>query len=300
MTQKFAPKVSKSASLIRTEDEPQSLPGFVAIGERMARGIRAIIADHCSYFPLVTSQPIKRMTYSEWCTTQNVVAGVSRFKIKPLRSTMLIVMPSSLVAQMVDGFYGGEGGLAIKRVELSKAEMRFVERLSETLVDVIAAAWVDVVSLTPSLVSVETDIAQLCLVKEADQVIVQSIRIVGAPFGSVDVDCVYPAAALRSVKSLSASQDDENAAAVDLKWQGRMRDTLMQVHLPIRTIFARTELPLTRLLQLHTGDMIPICLPNRIPVTIGGFTFAEATVGESNGRASIRIEKLEQGLISNG
>ena len=61
---------------------------------------------------------------------------------------------------------------------------------------------------------------------------------------------------------------------------------------------ASEELPLGRLLNLKAGDVIPICLPSHIPVTVAGRLFAQGTVGEANGRAAICIEKIEQGSLT--
>jgi flagellar motor switch protein FliM len=291
-------KSTESTSLIRGDGEAQVLPGLVPIGDRTARGIRTKVTEFCPFFPHIAPENAEWMTFAEWRARQFEISVTAKFKIRPLKGQMLIVIPIRLVSQLVDCFYGGDGSNANERAELSKAEICFVERMGDSLVDVIAAAWADVTALTPSLVGIETDMSQLAFLKDADQVIAQTLTLTGNPFGTVRIDCVYPAAALRSVKALSENRSGEEPNALDTIWRERMRDAMMQVSLPVRTIFARTELPLTRLLSLQTGDLIPICLPNRIPMTVGGLTFAEATVGESNGRASIRIEKLEQGFAS--
>ncbi len=289
----------KAAALVRADNDTQALPGFSVIGDRMVRGVRTMITEICHANPQIRLEPIGRMTFGDWRAQRLVAAGLCRFKIKPLKGQLLIVMPAKLIAQLVDCYYGGEGAADNERLELSKAECRFVERIGETLTSVISAAWSDISALTPDFVGIETDMAQISFVKDADRIIVQTLTLSGVPFGPFGIDCIYPAAALRSVKALSENRSGEDPVACDTIWQERLREAMMQVSLPVRTIFARTELPLTKLLSLQAGDMIPICLPNRIPVTVCGFTFAEATVGESNGRASIRIEKLEQGLARN-
>ena len=76
-------------------------------------------------------------------------------------------------------------------------------------------------------------------------------------------------------------------------------DAVMQVHLPVRSIFARPQVPLAKLLSLRAGDVIPVCLPDFLPVTVAGRQFAHGTVGEAGGRAAIKInsiESLQKGL----
>jgi flagellar motor switch protein FliM len=294
------PKSAKIVSLVRKNEVTEDFFGLVSIGERMARGLRTAIASLSSTLPNVVAEPIVRLTFAEWRAKQVVNVGICRFKVNPLKGFMLIALPPQLVAQMVDTFYGGAGEIQTDRTSLSKAEIRFLERVGALLVEVIAGAWSDICPISPLLVNVETEVTQLSFVKDDEQIIVLPFAVSGAAFGSITIECIHPVASLRAIKALSSVPTGESARAVDSEWSDRLRDATMQVSFPLRTVFARTELPLTRLLSLQIGDLIPICLPSRIPVTVGGRVFAHASVGESNGRASIRIENLEQGLTAHG
>ena len=46
-------------------------------------------------------------------------------------------------------------------------------------------------------------------------------------------------------------------------------------------------------MDLKPGDVIPISFGTDVPVHIGGMPLGMGTVGTSNGRAAIRITKLE-------
>ncbi len=294
---KPATEGSRPASLVREAKAPQGHPGMARVGERMARGVRMLITNVSPAFPTVAAQPARIMTFREWRAEQAPLTAACRFGIAPLKGAALAVIPPKLVAQLVDCFYGGAGEVAFDRGELSKGEQRFLERMGEMLIEVITAAWADNCQLTPSLLGIETETAHLSLVKDDELVVVQALTLTGAPFGNAVIEFVYGEASLRPVKGLSDPSGQEETPSVDVLWRNRVQDAVLQVRLPVRTIFARTELPLTRLLSLKAGDTIPICLPTRVPVTIGGRNFAEGTVGESNGRASIRIEKLEEGTF---
>ena len=51
------------------------------------------------------------------------------------------------------------------------------------------------------------------------------------------------------------------------------------------------------LLALRPGDVIPISLPQHIPLTVAGRLFAHGTLGEADGRAAIRISRIEPHLL---
>lgn len=295
---KSANSDAPSASLVRPADEQPGFPGLVRIGEKMARGMKALFATFGTGNPVITAGPLQTIAFGEWRASQAALAGICRFRLKPIKGSTLMVFPPQLIGQLVDGYYGGTGDVRVDRPELTGAEERFLTRLGAMFIELFSASWAEVAPLTPELAATETDLAHVALVKETDLVVIQPLMIKGAPFGSTQIDIIYPAAALRPFTALSEAGERESATPVDSVWQERIAEAVMQVRLPVRTIFARTELPLTRLLTLQVGDLIPICLPNRIPLTVAGRYFAEGTVGDANGRAAIRIEKIEQGLIA--
>ena len=69
---------------------------------------------------------------------------------------------------------------------------------------------------------------------------------------------------------------------------------MLNVHLPVRSVIARPEISLETLFRLSPGDIIPIILPQTVPVIANGRVLARGSIGEANGRAAIRIEQLEE------
>jgi flagellar motor switch protein FliM len=295
-----SPLEAQSASLVRPVEDAQGFPGLTPIGELLARGCQSLIAGFGIGNPIVSSQGATLKTFNDWRAGQHQPVGVCKYNIKPMSGMMMAALPTAFISQLVDGFYGGTGEAKAARAELSGAEARFLERLGAMLIETLTTAWAETTPLGPAFAGAETDLTRTGIARNKDMIAVQTLSIKGPPFGETYIECIYPVSVLRSIKALALSPATETAPLTDTAWRTRMKQAVLQVHFPIRTIFARTELPLNTLLALQTGDMIPICLPNFIPVTIGGRTFAEATVGESNGRASIRIETLEQGLLTHG
>ena len=97
---------------------------------------------------------------------------------------------------------------------------------------------------------------------------------------------------LRPIEALRSLPESETAPATDAVWRDRLEQAVMQVRLPIRSVFARPELSLDKLLALKPGDIIPILMPRHVPVSISDRLFAHGSVGESNGRTAIKIESL--------
>ena len=61
---------------------------------------------------------------------------------------------------------------------------------------------------------------------------------------------------------------------------------------PIRSVLAEPVVPLSMLMELKTGDVIPISFGPTAPVMVGRDCLGTGTVGTSNGRAAIRLTTL--------
>jgi flagellar motor switch protein FliM len=83
--------------------------------------------------------------------------------------------------------------------------------------------------------------------------------------------------------------------AADAAWTGALNSALRDVRLPVRSVLARPEISLTKLLDLQVGDIIPLTIPRHVPITIAGRNFATGSIGEANGNAAIMIEHIEEG-----
>ena len=66
-----------------------------------------------------------------------------------------------------------------------------------------------------------------------------------------------------------------------------------EVRIQARTVLARPELPLSELMQLQPGDVIPVSLPKSVPLIVAGRRVALGSVGEKDGKAALKIEKME-------
>jgi flagellar motor switch protein FliM len=288
--------VEMPISLVRAADPAVGFPGLNVIGDRLVRGIRTEVEGLGLANCKVVAAPVTLTSFADWRELQPKAAGLVRLSLAPLKGAALALLPLPLITCLVDGFYGGTGERGSDRQHFSGAETRFLARFADALSAVFKASWTDVQQVSGAILSVVTDWPDLSFVQDKDMVAVQTLNIAGSSLDACSIVIAYPVASLRAAKALLAAPGADANLAVDTAWADRMADAVLEARVPIRTIFARTELSLMRLLSLEPGDLIPICLPTRVPITVSGRLFAEATVGESNGRASIRIEKIEQGL----
>jgi flagellar motor switch protein FliM len=291
------PKTTKAqqVSLVRQPDAEPRFPGLDRIGDQLVIGLRDCVASlGCAEISFARG-PVVLTDFGSWRASQAAAAAI-RLQLKPVKGSMLVSVPAAFIMQLVDMFFGGSGEHAEPNRDFSGAEQRFLERFGEQSLAAIACAWQAIQPVVPMLVGVESNLQSMMFCKDKDLVVVQPFTIKSGPLKGNVLHTVYTVAALRPIAALSDACDaDQDVIAVDPVWRSQMSDAVLQVRLPLRSVFARPELPFSKLLTLQVGEVIPICLPTSIPITVAGRHFAMASVGEANGRAAIKIEKIQSG-----
>lgn len=268
-------------------------PGLDRIGAKISRGLANAFAM-AGGSAKVTGGDIRTLTFAEWKAGLEPAVAVARYRDRIIKGGLLLSVPSKIVASLVDIFYGGSGAIDPARLSFGAAEQRLFDRFSDKAVETMVAAWAEVDQLAPVFVNSTFAVDDVAFGKPDDLVVVQKFATTDSQAGEGCIEIVYLLAALRSIPGLQAFVDVAPEEA-DPAWRLRLLDAVLQSRLPVRTVIARPIVALSRLMSLAPGDFIPVTLPPRVPVTVAGRLLAHGTIGEANGRAAIKIDKLEQG-----
>lgn len=293
LDQAVAADAPPAISLVRRNGQPAALPGLGPVIERFNLGLRHQIAAIANMPPVIRADAMRQLRFEDW------QAGVAADRIALHCSlangklTAYLMVPVPLVIGLVDLFYGGDGAVHAPRPQLTAAEYRLAERLADESCRVLAAAWRPITELRSERAKVEADIARLAMCRADDPVIVQPLELRCDALGVHELELVFDMAQLSAWPVLARDPNHAAAPRIDRAARDRMLAALMQVRLPVKTVFTRPELPLSQLMTLQVGDIIPITLPQFIPVTVAKRIFAHGTLGEANGHAAIRIARIE-------
>lgn len=281
-------------SLIGTSPEGASFPMLDRVGQLFARGLRDHLANSHGCEPNVGSHSVQVRACGDWRQKPDALALFSIRLHKKL--PMLIALPLPALLGMIDLFYGGTGAAGEAREDLTSAELRFADRLVQRMAALLADAWAGVQPMQPVVGGFATSSQAKPICGANELVLMHSFSITDMPIPATELCCVYPLAALRALVGGIGEDGARIAEPLDSEWSARTNAAALHVRLPVRTIFARPEISFSQLLALKPGDIIPLLLPQNVPVTVGGRQFARGTIGEANGRAAIRIEKMKEGF----
>lgn len=280
--------------LTRQPETIESFPGLAAIADRACDAMQDLLARLGCQSPSVTLADAELLSAKMWQARLGASA-VRAFAMSPYKGNVIASFDAELIVRLVDIFYGGTGDAEVPQRHFGSADLRLITRMGDLLVEALPSVWQDIAEVAPE--ALQADSASKTLHERSSEIIVHSYKVEGVGASPVQICWAYPVGLLRQIPALRPGDFPDATPAYDQNWHGRLNRAVMEVSLPLRTIFARPEVPLSRLLVLKPGDIIPVCLPSTVPVTIAGRVFAEGTVGESGGRTAIRISRIAEGCL---
>ncbi len=275
---------------------PVMLSGLDRLGEKLGRRIRTLIEPISGIRPHVTAQPTRVLEFGAWSAELPPFSSISFYRLLPLKGQMLLRMDAAMISVLVDCFYGGVGNRPMPpKGEFTPTEDRLIARISESIVARLVECWADVIALDAGLASRETGLGFAAVAQPGDQMVLQRFMLSLSRDQLWPIDLLFPLSALRGVEALMGVRMPADEEHVDPVWQARIARRMQDIRLPARTVLARPNLSLADLMQLKTGDVIPVTIGRSLPLIVGDRIVAHGTIGEQDGRAAFQIEKLAQG-----
>jgi flagellar motor switch protein FliM len=275
-----------------------ALPALDRLNERLAKRLRDLFEPILRAKPLIHAEPAMLRPLRDWQAEQPAFLALSLYNFKPLKGMLAVSIPADFVSRLVDSYYGGSGASPLTAgKEFTRTEERLVARVSDGLTAMLADTWKEVTALELQLKARETNVAAVRIAGPDDAVVVCRFAVTPSGGKATQFDILFPAAALRSVEGALATRTEEGCARGN-EWRAQLGSALADVRIEARTVLARPELTLAELVQLKVGDVIPVSIPASVPLLVEGRTVAVGSIGEQDGKAALRIERIQRGSRS--
>jgi flagellar motor switch protein FliM len=261
------------------------------VSARLARSLRPVWEPLLRHEVRSFAEPLGVQRFADYRAERGeALAAWVPMAMDPAGGTAWLVLDGHFVLRLLDLFFGGTGSVpAIMPAEFSPAAEAMAMRIAGQIAGPLGAAWEPLThaSFTPRKPEIAANI-------DSDDAVIVTRFGVGVTAGAGKpefVDIVYPVAALKPHGGpLTGKVLDK--AEPDPKWRNGLTRAAMAVRFPVRSVLAEPIVPLTRLLELKEGDVLPITIAPDVPVMVGGDRLGCGTVGTSNGRAAIRLTSL--------
>ena len=210
----------------------------------------------------------------------------------PARGQALIVLDGQFILELLDLFFGGTGSASPELPrEFSGAADALVERLGRQIAGPLSATWEPLAKIEFTVGHPETNPAMLADIDSDDAVIVTRFGIASGIAAPVHLDIVYPVAALKP-HGTALTGKVVGSAEPDPGWRNGLTRAAMHVRFPVRSVLAEPIVKLSMLMDLKAGDVIPISFGPEVPVMVGRDCLGVGTVGAANGKAAVRLTRL--------
>lgn len=216
-------------------------------------------------------------------------------KMSPTPGQALMIIDGKFVLELLDLFFGGRGEAPTPLPgEFSPAAEAMVARIGTLLAKPLHQAWEPLARIAFTPGRAEATPALIAGFDIEEPVVVTRFGIASGAGKPTYLDILYPVVALKPHAPQLTGKVHARSAAPDSAWRQSLTRAAMGVNFTLRSVLAEPVIPLAQLMALKEGDVIPINFGADVPVMVGGDRLGWGTVGTANGRAAIRLTKLDR------
>ena len=269
------------------------MPTLELIHERFARLFRMGLYNFMRRNAEISINPVKVQKYSDFIRNLVVPSNLNVVTAKPLRGTGLVIIEPTLVFQVVDQLFGGNGQIhtRIEGRDFTPTEQRVIQRLLEVVFEELNKAWSPVYPLKFEYVRSEmnTQFANICTPTE---VVVTASFSIDLGSGGGDIFVCLPYSMVEPIRDVIYSTFQADRAESDLRWVRMMTRQMQSAEVEVVANLATATLTLREIMNLQVGDVISLKVPELVAAQADGITVAECRYGVSNGQYALKVERV--------
>ena len=264
------------------------------LSARLARSLKGVFEPILRAEIRTWAEPLVVQRFADYRAERpDTLAAWLPLAMTPGDGAALMILDGRFVLELLDLFFGGLGAAPAELPrEFSPAAAALVARLGGAVAGQLAAALEPLARIAFAPGHPEANPVLLGGVDGDDAVIVTRFGIAQGTAKPVFLDLCYPVATMRPHGQALTGKVVAKAAEPDAAWRTALTRAAMDVRFPVRSVLAEPVVPLSLLVTLKPGDVIPISFNEAVPVMVGGDRVGTGTVGTSNGHAAIRLTSL--------
>lgn len=266
------------------------MPTLEIVNERFARHMRISLFNMMRRSAEVSINGVQMIKFGEYVHTLFVPTSLNMVRFRPLKGTALITMEARLVFILVDNFFGGDGRYhaKIEGREFTPTERRIIQMLLKLIFEDYKEAWAPVMDVGFEYLDSEVNPAMANIVSPTEVIVISSFHI-ELDGGGGDFHVALPYSMLEPIRELLDAGVQSDKEDTDLRWSKALRDEILDVPVEMRAKLCENELSLREVMDLETGDIIPIDMPENLTVFIEDLPTFRGKLGRSRDNLAIKI-----------
>ena len=277
------------------------MPTLELIHERFARLLRAGLYTFMRKSAEISVGPVRVLKFSEFVRNLVVPTNLNMVQVKPLRGMALMVFEPTLVFQIVDNLFGGDGRFhtRVEGRDFTPTEMRIIQRLLKVVFGEYEKAWKPIYELQFEYLRSEMN-TQFANIATPSEVVVATTFSIDLGSGGADFHVCMPYAMLEPIRALIYSAIQADRTDADQRWLSLMSQQVYGAEVELLANLAHAEVSIGQLMALQPGDVISLDLPDVVRAEIDGVAVLECRYGVMNGQYALKVERVLDGQTGGG
>ncbi len=269
------------------------MPTLEIINERFARLLRIGLFNFLRRSAEVSVGTVRVSKYSEFIRNLVVPTNLNLVHMKPLRGTSLVVLDPGLVFLLVDNLFGGDGRFhtRVEGRDFTQTEQRIIQRILEIIFETYAKSWEPVYPVEFEYIRSEMN-TQFANIATPNEVVVSTTFTIELGPVSGEMHICMPYSTIEPIRDILTSSMQGETLEVDKRWVRLMTQQIQIAEVEIVADLGTTRVTLGDILNMKTGDIIPLNIPEVISAKVDGTPVMECKYGVFNGQYALRVEKL--------
>lgn len=269
------------------------MPTLEIINERFARLLRIGLFNFLRRSAEVSVGTVRVSKYSEFIRNLVVPTNLNLVHMKPLRGTSLVVLDPGLVFLLVDNLFGGDGRFhtRVEGRDFTQTEQRIIQRILEIIFETYAKSWEPVYPVEFEYIRSEMN-TQFANIATPNEVVVSTTFTIELGPVSGEMHICMPYSTIEPIRDILTSSLQGETLEVDKRWVRLMTQQIQIAEVEIVADLGTTRVTLGDILNMKTGDIIPLNIPEVISAKVDSTPVMECKYGVFNGQYALRVEKL--------
>lgn len=262
---------------------------------RLAKSLRAGFESYVGEGARCWAEPLAVQRFGDYKSERP--AGLTawlQLGMAPGRGRALIAIDGKFGYEMLDRFFGGDGEAPHPLpAEFTGAADTLLKRIAAGIAAQLDPAWEMLAQF--NFACLET-VAPLSVAPEIDANEAMVFTRLGVAAGETKphwIDILYPVAALKPHTPSLTAKVIGGEPEPEPEWRNGLTRNAMALRLPVRSVLAEPMVPVSTLMALKLGDVIPLSFGADVPVMVGRQKIGFGTVGTANGHAAIKMTRFE-------
>lgn len=266
------------------------------VHESLARDLSVYLSTQLRTIVDISLTAVEQVLYSEFVMSSAPPSALFVLEEEELGHQCIYEIDPRLVIYTIEKLMGGGGELVDEAREVSPIEQRIMSRVMMRAYRELEQAWGKAYDLSVQEVAFESNAEFVQIIPAAEPALVASFEVQIYDQSSF-INVCYPYLMLEKMLGRAGMERwiSSSTTPVSSDVREQYEDTLCETNVTLRAELGRTTLPVTELMQLQEGDVIPLDSATSDPmqVYVNNKPKFEAAPGRSGQQRALRITSIE-------